>query len=159
MSDEIVKDIHLAVNNAADFLIEDDLPPLIPPGTYNMMLESYQTALMFQGKAPKLILWFRIVSHGKAFGERLPRYYNVKNLVGNAQINGRFKVSPKGDFLREYFSLFRVDVKRLDRLPMSHFHGVTIQAEIKTVKQARGKDIPKPLRYSKVDRLLKVIER
>lgn len=143
--------------DSIDFLIADDLPPLVRPGFHEVMLDGFQTALMFQGKASKLILNFTIVSHGSDFGKRVPRYYNVAKILGKPQQGGRFKVSKKGDFLREYLTLFHFDGGRLDRLPMSRFNGVTIKAEIETVKHARGKDIPAQLQYSKVSRLIKVI--
>jgi hypothetical protein len=142
---------------SVDFQIADDLPPLVRPGFHEVMLDGFQTALMFQGKAPKLIMNFAIVSHGEDFGKRVPRYYNVAKIIGKPQSEGRFKVSRKGDFLREYLTLFHYSGSRLDRLPMSRFSGVTIKAEIKTVKHSRGKDIPELLQYSKVARLIKVI--
>ncbi len=143
---------------SVDFQIADDLPPLVRPGFHDVMLDGFQTALMFQGKAPKLIMDFTIVSHGKDYGKRVSRYYNVAKIIGKPQREGRFKVSKKGDFLREYLTLFQYAGSRLDRLPMSPFNGVTIKAEIETVKHSRGKVIPEPLQYSKVAELIKVIE-
>lgn len=142
----------------SDFEVADDLPPLVRPGYHNVMLDSFQTAMMFQGKAPKLILTFKIVGHGDDFGKSLCRYYNVAKLIGKPQKGGRFKVSKKGDFIREYLSLFDYSCSRLDRLPMTQFDGATIRAEIETVKRSRGIDIPEPLQYSKVARLIKVVE-
>ena len=141
----------------SDFLIDQNLPPLISPGKYAVMLDYYQTAVMF-GKAPKLILHFKVTSFGEGFGYSIPRYYNVQKLIGKGQRNGRFKVSKSGDFLREYLSLFPAPAKRLDRLPMSQFKNVTIEAEIVTVKESRGRSLPEPLRYSKIERLLRVID-
>ncbi len=148
----------VVVKKSVDFQIANDLPPLVRPGLHEVMLDNFQTALMFQGKAPKLIMNFAIVSHGEDFGKRVPRYYNVAKIIGKPQREGQFKVSKKGDFLREYLTLFQYAGSRLDRLPMSRFNGVTIKAEIKTVKHSRGKDIPEPLQYSKVARLIKVVE-
>jgi len=145
-------------DGSIDFQIADDLPPLVRPGFHDVMLDDFRTALMFQGKAPKLILSFAIVSHGDDFGKRIPRYYNVARIIGKPQLGGRFKVSKKGDFLREYLSLFHYDGGRLDRLPMSRFSGVVIRAEIVTVKHSRGKEIPGPLQYSKIARLINVVE-
>ena len=42
---------------------------------------------------------------------------------------------------------------------MSLFDGVTIEATVVTVKEARGRILPEQLRYSKIERLLKVVER
>jgi hypothetical protein len=141
----------------SDFLIDQNIPPLIAPGRYAVMLDHYQTAIMF-GKAPKLILHFKVTSFGEGFGSSIPRYYNVQKLIGKAQKNGRFKVSKTGDFLREYLSLFPEPAKRLDRLPMSRFKNLTIEAEIVTVKEARGRSLPESLRYSKIAKLVRTIE-
>ena len=141
----------------SDFLIDQNLPPLIASGKYAVMLDHYQTAIMF-GKAPKLILHFKVTSYGEGFGSSIPRYYNVQKLIGKAQKHGRFKVSKSGDFLREYLSLFPEPANRLDRLSMSRFKNVTIEAEIVTVKESRGRSLPEPLRYSKIEKLLRVID-
>ncbi len=140
-----------------DFVIDQNLPPLIRPGNYKVMLDYYQTAIMF-GKAPKLILHFKVTSFGEGFGSWIPRYYNVQKLIGKGKKNGRFKVSKSGDFLREYLSLFPARTKRLDRLPMTRFKNVIIEAEIVTVKESRGRSLPEPLRYSKIGKLLRVID-
>lgn len=144
-------------NSGNEILVANNLPPHIPPGKYEVMLDYFETALMFSGKAPKLILTCTITSYGEAFGKRICRYYNVIKLIGPAGRNGKFKANPKGDFLREFLSLFPVRASRLDRLPMSHFNGVVMQAKVVTVKRARGRDIPKPLQYSKIENLEKVI--
>ena len=139
-----------------DFEIEDDLLPLARPGYHDLVLEGFETALMFQGKAPKLIMYFKIVSMGKDFEKVLPRYYNVSRVIGKPQKEGRFIVGKKGDFLREYLTLFRHPANRLDRLPMSLFSNVIILGEVKTVKFSRGQPIPEQLQYSKIARLIKV---
>lgn len=145
-------------NETGEFQVADDLPPLVSPGPYELMLGDFYTALMFQGRAPKLILNFTIVSPGKHYGTKVPRYYNVSKIIGKPQKGGRFKVGKKGDFLREYLTLFHYDGGRLDRLPMSRFQGVVILGQVETVKFARGKNIPKPLQYSKVSNLIRVVE-
>lgn len=48
------------------------------------MLDYYQTAIMF-GKAPKLILHFKVTSFGEGFGSWIPRYYNVQKLIGKGK--------------------------------------------------------------------------
>ena len=140
----------------SDFEVEDDLPPLVRPGYHDLTLDSFQTAMMFQGKAPKLIMHFRIVSFGDDFEKIVPRYYNVSRIIDKPQKGGRFKASKKGDFLREYLTLFGSNVRRLDRLPMTQFKDVIIQGEIETVKRSRNRDIPELLQYSKVAKLIKV---
>lgn len=138
-----------------EFLITDDIPPLVEPRAYEVMLDFYETALMF--KTPKLILTFTIVTQGPAYGIRLPRYYNVKRLIGKPGKNGNFAVGKKGDFLREFLTLFSCKPDRLDRLPISYFNGVTIKARVVTVKRSRNRDIPEALQYSKISELLRVV--
>lgn len=137
--------------------IENELPPKVRPGFHTVMLDSFQTALMFQGKAPKLICYFTIVSTGD-FGKRVPRFYNVKRIIGNPSKGGRFQAAATGDLAREFYSLTGYGGNRLDRLPMTLMNGLTIQAEIETVTHARGRAIPEPLQYSKVARLIKVVQ-
>ena len=141
-----------------DFSVDDDLPPKIPPGEYAVQMKTYKTAMMF-GKASKLIIDFVIVEQCDYFGLVLPKYYNVKRLIGRPQEGGRFKVGATGDFARDYFGLLDIGGRRLDRLPMSAMEGITFLAKISTVKRARDRDIPEALQYSKVERLIKVVER
>jgi len=141
-----------------DFSVDDDLPPKIPPGEYAVQMKRFKTAMMFGGKAPKLVIDFVIVEQGEYFGLVLPKYYNVKRLIGRPQEGGRFKVGATGDFARDYFRLFYVGDRRLDRLPMSLWEGVTLLAKVSTVKRARDGDIPEALQYSKIERLIKVLE-
>jgi len=139
-----------------DALVADDLPPLIKPGIYDLVLVDFRTAMMFMGKAPKLIMDFRIVTFGDAFEAVVSRYYNVLRVIGKPENQGRFKASKKGDFLREYMTLFTGIVDRLDRIPMSNFENVIIEGKVKTVKRSRGRDIPKELQYSKISELRRV---
>tara|TARA_R100000808_G_C2055289_1_gene89069 strand:- start:11 stop:442 length:432 start_codon:yes stop_codon:yes gene_type:complete len=139
-----------------DFTIADDIPPLIPEATYTVMLDHFVTCYMFS-KAKKLVLNFSITSYGKHYGLKLPRYYNVMKIIGRPCKNGRFQVSKKCDFMREFYTLFENPAKRLDRIPMSLFKGVEFEARVKTVREARGKKIPKPLQYSKIDELMRVV--
>lgn len=140
-----------------DFSVDDDLPPRIPPGEYAVQMKTFKTAMMF-GKAPKLIIDFVIVEQCDYFGLVLPKYYNVKRLIGRPQEGGRFKAGATGDFARDYFDLMQMSYRRLDRLPMSVMEGITFLAKVSTVKRARDRDIPEALQYSKIERLIKVFE-
>ena len=144
--------------SSQNFSVDDDLPPKIPPGEYTVQMKTFTTAMMFGGKAPKLVIDFVIVEQGDHFGLVLPKYYNVKKLIGRPQQGGRFQASAKGDFARDYFELMQMGDRRLDRLPMSVMEGVTFLAKVSTVKRARDRDIPEALQYSKIDRLIKVLE-
>jgi len=41
---------------------------------------------------------------------------------------------------------------------MSRFKNVIIEAEVVTVKESRGRSLPETLRYSKIGKLLRVID-
>ena len=133
--------------------VADQLPPLVKPGVYDLAFIDYKTAMMFKGKAPKLIMNFRIVTLGEFFETELVRYYNVKRVIGKPQRHGRFKPASKGSFLREYMTLFTGRVDRLDRIPMSHFESALIEGVVDTVKRAQGRDIPGELQYSIITEL------
>ena len=135
----------------------DDLPPLVKPGIYELAFVDYRTANMFMGKAPKVVMTFRIVSMGELHGVELQRYYNVQKLYGKPQRFGRFKPSTKGIFMREYMTLFTGRVSRLDRIPMSLFENVLIEGRVSTVTRAQGRDIPKELQYSTISELKRVV--
>lgn len=140
------------------YSISETLPPRIDPGTFDVMLSEFYTAMMFQGKAPKLICVFTIVEQGPCFGKQLPRFYNVSRIIGKEGKGGRFKASATGDFAREFYTLFQASDVRLDRIPMSKFNGVTLRADVALVTRARGQRIPTPLQYSKILRLTKVVD-
>ena len=145
------------VEHLPDAVIADDLPPKVKQGIYELAFVDFQTARMFKGKADKLIMQFRITTFGDSFGLILPRYYNVQHIIGKPRRHGRFKASRKGDFLREYLTLFPSRADRLDRIPMTPFQNVLIEGKVKTVTYARGREIPKPLQYSKIAELRKVV--
>lgn len=139
-----------------EMILEPSAYSFVKPGNYRVMLDYYRTVRMF--KCPKVELIFSIVSFGDAHGVRVPRFFNVDRLVGKPGKNGRFSVSGTRDFPRELLSLFNYQASRKDRYPMSLFNGVTIEAQVVTVKKARGIEIPEQLRYSKIQRLIKVVE-
>jgi hypothetical protein len=146
------------VNACADghFGTSEDLLPKIKPGTYDLAFIEYETVRMFKGRAHKIVLWFRIVTMGEYFGAVLPRYYNVERVGKRRAKNGNFKAGLKGDFLREYCTLFPNLIQRRDRIPMSPFRQSIILGKIGTCKKARGREIPIELQYSRIEQLLKV---
>tara|TARA_R110000782_G_scaffold24497_5_gene63806 strand:- start:224 stop:667 length:444 start_codon:yes stop_codon:yes gene_type:complete len=139
-----------------DIDLPDDLPPLVKPGVYDLAFVDYRTAMMFMGKAPKLVMTFRIVTMGEFFEVELQRYYNVKRIYGKPQRYGRFKPSSRGAFLREYLTLFSGMGSRIDRIPMSKFENALIEGKVETVTRSQGKDIPKELQYSVIKELRSV---
>lgn len=146
------------VSNDMDCLINGELPELIKPGEYEMTLCDYRTDLFF-GKAPKLVMSFKILDLGEAFEMILPKYYNILEIMGKSGGKGAFKVGKRSDFLRDFSRLFpHVNIRGLDRFPISYFQGVIIRGVVTTVTHdAKQHLIPKSLQYSKVSKLLRVV--
>jgi hypothetical protein len=136
--------------------LDGDRPPLIVPGLYDFRFDYYETKVLY-GRAPKLVLWFTVISFGDYFDRiRLPRYYNLTKLIGRAQRFGRFKPGFKSDFLREYATLFQMP-QRPDRIPMSVFEKVIVVAKVRTVTTGSKQEaIPTALQYSVIGQLVGV---
>lgn len=132
--------------------IDGEKPPLVKPGIYDFAFDYYETILLF-GRAPKLVLWFRIMQMGEYNGLRLPRYYNVKRIVGKPHRNGDFRVGWKADFIREYVNLFSLP-QRIDRIAMAGYKKYIIRGKVKTVtNDLKQRGIPKPLQYSVIQEI------
>jgi hypothetical protein len=137
--------------------LDGERPELITPGEYELRFVYHETKRVFD--RPKLFMWFSIVSFGDHFEKRVPRYYGATRLIGKPQRAGRFKVGHKSDFIREFCTLFPVQARRLDRLPMSHFEDVILIGRVRTVSKGYNqRPIPPEAQYSVVDELLKVKE-
>ncbi len=135
--------------------IEGDKPALVKPMNYDLSFIGWRTGIMF-GRAPKLILWFRILNEGEYTGVHLPRYYNVKRLVGRPQQQGEFRIGWQSAFVREYARLFGIP-QRLDRIAMSRFSKHIIEGRVGTVKRdVKQNAIPESLHYSVIAELKKV---
>lgn len=146
------------VSNEMDCVISGELPELIKPDEYDMTLINYRTELFF-GKAPKLVMFFKILELGEAFELILPKYYNVLEIMDKPGKKVAFKAGRSSDFLRDFSTLFpHVNIRRLDRFPISYFQGVIIRGVVTTVTHdAKQRLIPKSLQYSKVSKLLRII--
>jgi hypothetical protein len=143
--------------NASGYgVLDGDRPPLILPGLYDFRFDYYETKVLF-GRAPKLVLWFTVVTFGEYFDRvRLPRYYNLAKLMEKPRKWGRFKVGYKSDFLREYATLFSAPL-RLDRIPMSAFEKVMVEGKVRTVSTGSKQEaIPAGLQYSVIGQLVEV---
>lgn len=134
--------------------------PLIPEGTYDLVLHEQFTFKLY-GKAPKIVLEFRIVSQGKSHGVILPCFYNATAIRGKPQRGGCFTVARGSNFLFDYFTLFPHLPRptRLDRLPISPFKSVVIEGTVITVTHGNERrHLPPQMQYSKIDKLLRVKE-
>ena len=139
------------------FEIDGELRPLIKSGQYDVAFKGFKTVRMFNGRAEKLELCFEVITHGKYFGIKIPRYFNVK-IKGKPQNEGCFKAPQSGNFLREYANLFELP-KRLDRIPMSMYKNKIFECSVKTVKTGYNQaKIHKQLQYSVITELIKVKE-
>jgi len=134
------------IRNPGAFSIEGERPPLVPAGKYTVRMVEFKTWLML-GRYPKLVLTFEIITQGEHFGIRLPRFYNVKRIIGRAERGGRFKVGWRSAFLADYARLFGLP-QRLDRIPMSRFREMAVVAKVETVRtDVQQRPIPRDLRY------------
>ena len=147
-------------DDSGDGIVTGPRKPLVPPGTYKMMLVDYATITLAHGKAKKLVLRFRITDMGDFLGIELPRYYNV-DLEGKPRLRGKFKVGWGSSFMRDYATALGSLPKRMNRIPMGAFDGVEVRGLVRTVtsgwayrKGDTGHALPQPLYYSVVERLL-----
>ena len=137
----------------SSFII-DDIQPLIPEGKYRLAFVRYETGLYFT--YPKLAMRFKIVDHGEYFGLELPRYYNVKKFIGKPGKNGSFKPAKGSDFALEFCTCFpTVQIRRLDRIPMSHWKNDIFIGEVRTtIKNRVQRELPEQLQYSVISQIL-----
>lgn len=135
---------------------DEEIPPLIPAGTYELKFEGYSTGILF-GKSSKLILSFRIIDMNEHFETKILAYYNVQRLIGKPGKNGNFKSGWSSKFTREFINLFGIRPQRLDRIPMSHFDKQILIGQAKTVKQGHNqKKLHPAAQYSVISELIEV---
>ena len=137
-------------------IVNADLPPLVEPGEYQLVFIRHRTAVLF-GNAPKIALRFRILDFGPHKDKELERWFNAKRLIGKAGNGGRFQVGARSDFVHEYLSLFKDQVKRLDRISMRPFRHCVIKGRVETVTtDSKQRKLPELLRYSTIRELLEI---
>lgn len=122
---------------------------LLPSGTYEAVFDTWETVALFDGRAQKLILWFALAAPPYV-GVRLPRYYNVGEILGKPRTRGRFKVGPRSAFFREYCAAHGAP-SRIDRLSVSKFQGGKFSVKVRTVKRVGRLELPEGARYSVID--------
>lgn len=131
-----------------------ELLPFVPAGVYSLVYIAHETHKFFN-RSCKAVFWFRITDYGEHFGKVIPRYYNVKRLVGKPGRSGQFVPGRSSDFLREFCRVSTARIVRLDRLPLTDFQRVQIRARVRVVSQdAKQRELPDALRYSVVDELI-----
>lgn len=131
----------------------DEKPPILAEGLYELAYSHYETATLFNGRRPKLIVWFRIAT---TLNVLLPRYYNVKALVGKPGRDGRFKTGWRTDLVREYTNLLGAP-QRLDRIYWRQLESCIVTGRVRTVDtDFRQRKIHRDLRYSVIAELVSV---
>lgn len=148
----------VSVSHLPDGIIVGERPVMIQAGVYDLSFEHHETANLFGGRAPKLVLWFRVATLGEHYGLLVPRYYNVRAFAGRGRRHGKFHIGWKSDFVREYARCFGLP-RRIDRVSTAAFKGVLIEGRIDAVEcDHHQRKIHNDLRYSVIRELLKVKE-
>lgn len=128
-----------------------DQPACIPPGTYELEYTRYYAGIIHG--APKVVLWFRVVTMGEYLHTPLARYYHVKT-IGK---KGSFKAGWHSDLVREYARVLGQMPKRKDRIPLTRYEGLYVLGSIETVlKDRKQRDLPEVAHYSVIRELLKI---
>lgn len=136
-------------------VLDGDAWPLIEDGIYEITFVKRLLSCPFGPAAPKLTMWFRVITFGEAFGKVIPCYYNIKSM--NAK-KGTFTIGRCSKFMREYARLFGVP-EGTKRIGTGPFKDITIRAKITTVKTDRdGKPLAHDLWYSRVCELIEEVK-
>jgi hypothetical protein len=141
----------------ADGVLDAVRPALIAPGEYDLRYLYHETGMLFAGKAPKLSLWFKVVTLGPFLDAKVARYYNVKQLLSKPGKGGRFAFGWHSELMSDYARLFG-EPRRPDRLSLAGLKGVVVRGAIRTVRTNwKQKARPECLTYSVIDSLIRVM--
>ncbi len=124
-----------------------DFEPLLPEGDYQVTYHSHQFRNMF-GRAT-LLLRFSLAELSEFENAVLTKYYPIRSY----NKKGGFKVKKTHEFTLFWYSLFPgYDFSRLDRFPLTRLKGLILIAKVTTRKRDKdGKEVPPPLRQSKIE--------
>ncbi len=140
----------------AKIKIAGEEPKLIPEGTYQVIGEGYSLG-DYKG-AGKLYFFMRIFE-GRYSGLRLELYFNVEliRVVGG---ESTFAPRPRSKYLRQMRTLFGdIEDEGGDFLSPDNLDGKKLQVEVETVLiDSKRQPLTPKDRYSKVSRIIKVIE-
>jgi len=129
----------------------------ITAGKYDACLLDYRTAIYFFGRAPKVILLWRIVTMGSAFGVVLPGYYAVRELKGKAQRRGRFQIGKRSALARDMSRMLNA-VPPMDHVPLEDLDAI-YRVKVDTVmRDSRQQPLVEGMQYSKVTAVEGLIE-
>ncbi len=131
---------------------------LVAAGRYEARLLDAETAVFFYGKSPRVVLWFQVVTFGQAFEAVLPAYY-AANIIGKPRRHGRFRIGLKSKLARDLAAMLG-HRPPLNLVPIEDLLDLTFAVDVVTItRDSTQHDIPVGAQYSKVDRVLGVVER
>jgi len=129
----------------------------IAPGRYEATFVRHELRSLYGGGALKLVLWFRVVSPGQAFGVSVPKYYNVKKRAGSSERGQSFVVGGKSDFFRDYVRLLDLMPQRKDRMSPDRFRGKVFEVQVRFVERdSKQNRIAKGARYTVIDQIIRI---
>ncbi|MBK9669402.1 MAG: hypothetical protein IPO74_05460 [Thermomonas sp.] len=137
-----------------DGALVGDRPVLMPPGTYRVRFDDWDTVNYFN-RQPKVVCRFTVCTEGKWFGAKLVRWYNVKALTGKPRSRGRFKVAWGQDLAREYLPLVSGSPRK-DGIALSKLKPLLLDAEIETVTCDRRQRALDPVLHYSVIRSIRL---
>jgi hypothetical protein len=136
-----------------------DQNSLIEPGAYEATLLDCQTWMFFNGKSPRTILLWRIVTMGPAFAMTLPGYYAVRAIVGKPRRRGHFQIGPKSRLARDLAAMTGWRPP-FNCVPIEDLADKVFRVRVETVgRDAEQEELAPSARYSVVRRVLGVAER
>ena len=128
--------------------------PEIPEGMYLVRYIDYKTGWMFRGR--KVVLHCA-VARGEYASTPLTRYYNVDALADELDDGEEYVANDRRDLVREYWKLLP-DKSDSGDIDLNDYSGKLIKVRVETTgKDARGKNLSKSSRYSKIAELLEIV--
>lgn len=126
-----------------------DFEPHIKEGKYQVVYFGHRFASYF-GR-PTLILQFTIAELSQYENAVLSKYFPIKRF----NKKGGFSVKKTQEFARFWCSVFPDhDFSRMDRFPLTKLKGLVLVAIVKDrTHDYEQKEIPYPLRVSKIEKL------
>jgi hypothetical protein len=133
-----------------DFTCGEEYKPLVPDKTYEAQCIGYDSKFCV-GKARKLFLHFKILSHGKYNGQQI---FQAFNMPYNKQIRQGSKYYKTWVMVNKWQKPSR-NAKMSPRLFLNKIYRI----KTRTVKPTHNrKEMPKDFWYSVVDGILEVIQ-
>lgn len=133
---------------------------LIPEGKYDVGYTHHE-AWVYNGRQPKISMFFRILTLGEHYEKPIRAFYNVKSFKsgkGKRSKGAKINVGWSSDFMLDYSICFGTPARK-DRFNFQNFESHILRANVVTVKKNRKQRLlPEGLQYSKIDQLLGVVE-